>query len=69
MGEGAARVPVEAPGLKRSWRKLRFCILKRAQEMLLAKVQPSCSRDLSILEMLRLWGSIMNSSSYGVELI
>lgn len=69
IDKGVARVAVEAPGLKRSQRKLRFYIMKRARKRLLAEVQPSCSRDLGILEMLIPWGSTMNSSNYGVELI
>ena len=53
--EGAASVAVEDPGFKGLCREERLDIIKRAQERLLVKVKPSCSRNPSILEMSLPW--------------
>lgn len=42
--EAADKVAVESPGLKGSWKKLRLYTMKRVQERVPVKAQPSCSR-------------------------
>ena len=50
IGEGAASVAVEGPGLKWSCKKLRLGTIRRAYERLLVNVQPSCSKELQHFE-------------------
>lgn len=68
IGEDAASVAMEAPGLKGPWRSwLRLSILKRVPEMLLVKTQPSCSRRPQTLEMPMPWDNWPSRAAAAME--